>query len=47
MRNEFGGLEDYEGSKHTEAVSLPEVCCAGRSLASCQLFVNWISTTPD
>lgn len=46
MRNELGGLEDYEGRKRTEAVSLPEVCCAGRSLASRQLFVSWISTTP-
>ena len=46
MRNEFGGLEDHEGRKRTEAVSLPEVCCAGRSLASGQLFISWISTTP-
>lgn len=47
MRNELGGLEDYESRKRTEAVSLPEVCCAGWSLASHQLFFNWISTTPD
>lgn len=47
MRNELGGLEDYGGRKSTETVCLPEVCCAGRSLASRQLFVNCISTTPD
>lgn len=47
MRNELGGLEDHEGRKCREAVSLPEVCCVGRSLASRQLFISWISTIPD